>query len=98
MFKLKKEKIKNVLSQLSSNGNRMTGEIERHTAPDVSLVFLDHVLVYFVIIAILQVPFLAYNSPKTVWRPGWEGRGQKGRGGERRGQERRGGGREERKK
>jgi len=32
MLKLKKkkmEKIKNVLSQLSSNGNRMTGEIER---------------------------------------------------------------------
>jgi len=42
MFKLRKEKIKNVLSQLSSrpNGNRMTGEIERHTAPDVGLVFL----------------------------------------------------------
>jgi len=32
MFKLRKEKIekiKNVLLQLSSNGNRMTGEIER---------------------------------------------------------------------
>jgi len=32
MFKLrkeKKEKIKNVLLQLSFNGNRMTGEIER---------------------------------------------------------------------
>jgi len=32
MFKLgkeKMEKIKNVLLQLSSNGNRMTGEIER---------------------------------------------------------------------
>ena len=32
MFKLRKEKmekIKNVLFQLSSNGNRMTGEIER---------------------------------------------------------------------
>jgi len=28
MFKLRKEKIKNVLLQLSSNGNRMTGEIE----------------------------------------------------------------------
>ena len=32
MFKLRKEKmekIKNVMLQLSSNGNRMTGEIER---------------------------------------------------------------------
>ena len=32
MFKLRKEKmekIKDILSQLSSNGNRMTGEIER---------------------------------------------------------------------
>ena len=32
MFKLRKEKMeksKNVLLQLSSNGNRMTGEIER---------------------------------------------------------------------
>ena len=34
MFKLRKEKIekiKNVLLQLSSNGNRMTGEIERQS-------------------------------------------------------------------
>jgi len=34
VFKLRKEKIekiKNVLLQLSSNGNRMTGEIERQT-------------------------------------------------------------------
>jgi len=29
---------------------------------------IDHVLVSFVTIATIQARFLAYNSPKTVWR------------------------------